>query len=327
LVLGDNTNILSPAINNLAGFRIEAGQIIAESQYALTSSITSPFPGGPVEIQNGAGLVLDLGFDANGNGNSATFKNNLVMQGTGVNGSGALIVSSGNVTFTSTTINTLLNDTTISIPDPNSSLLIDGNIGEKTISSGITKTGPGLLTLKPLTFNTTTGDYLIESGPVKVTGGDNPFGSGTNNKTGLGTTTTIADGAGLIITPSNAPNPNKPNELKLNLYNNFIVGGAGFVAPANTNAVSTKGVIEVTGASLGKTFFSNITGNLTLTNSITIDVATGSELTIDGVVDEDATGVKYNITKTGGGILRLTGSSANLLDGNIIVDGGAVEFG
>ena len=277
-------------------------QVLAGTIHVLDSNSIYT---GPVRISDLAAVVVALGFDSLGNPLVGNFVNQIGMEGSGPNGAGALVVESGTVGFTPTTPFVLYKSTTIGIPDPNSSLKLTGNITEGSVSSGITKTGTGLLTLVPTTFSSITGPNLVSSGPVEIQG-DNAFGRGD---------TTIADGAGLRINPTTAA-------LSAGLFNNFIVGGNGFIAPPNTKAISTKGVIELVPGTK-----STITGNLTLTSSITIDVETGSVLTIDGVIDENATGVAYNITKTGDGILRLTGSTANLLDGDIIVLGGAVDFG
>lgn len=279
------------------GTQVKAGTIHVLSKDSIYT--------GPVRVSDLAAIVVALGYDPLGNPIVGDFVNQIGMEGSGPTGAGALVVESGVVGFTPTTPFVLYKPTTIGIPDPNSSLKLTGNITEGSVSSGITKIGTGLLTLKPTTFSSTTGANFISAGPVEVQG-DNPFGRGD---------TTIADGAGLRINPTTAT-------LSAGLFNNFIVGGNGFVAPPNTNATSTKGVIELVPGTNA-----TVTGNLTLTSSITIDVETGSVLTIDGVVDENATGAAYNITKTGNGILRLTGTKANLLDGDIIVLGGAVDLG
>lgn len=116
--------------------------------------------------------------------------------------------------FTPATPFVLYNNTTIAIPDSDSSLTLTANITEGVVASGITKTGPGILVIKPTTFNSTTGANLIASGPMEVQG-NNAFGRGD---------TTIANGAGLIINPTTL-------SFTADLFNNFIVAGAGCIAP------------------------------------------------------------------------------------------------
>ncbi len=279
------------------GTQIKAGTIFVLNKDSLYT--------GPVRISDLAALTVDLGFDAVGTPLPGNFVNQIGLEGSGPAGAGALVVQSGLVNFTPTTPFVLYNATTIGIPDPDSSLTLTANITEGGVASGIIKTGPGILVVKPTTFNSTTGANRIASGPMEVQG-NLPFGRGD---------TTIANGAGLIINPTTT-------SLTADLFNNFIVAGSGCIAPPNTNGISTKGVIELVDGS-----FSTITGNMTLTESITIDVGTGSILTLDGVLDESATGVQYNLTKTGLGILRLTGTTPNLLDGKIIVLEGSVDLG
>ena len=279
------------------GTQIKAGTIFVLNKDSLYT--------GPVRISDLAALTVDLGFDGVGTPLPGNFVNQIGMEGAGPAGAGALVVQSGLVNFTPATPFVLYNNTTIAIPDSDSSLTLTANITEGVVASGITKTGPGILVIKPTTFNSTTGANLIASGPMEVQG-NNAFGRGD---------TTIANGAGLIINPTTL-------SFTADLFNNFIVAGAGCIAPPNTNGISTKGVIELVDGR-----FSTITGNMTLTESITIDVGTGSILTLDGVLDENAPGVQYNLTKTGLGILRLTGATPNLLDGKIIVLEGSVDLG
>lgn len=151
----------------------------------------------------------------------------------------------------------------------------------------------------------------------------------TNTWTGLGadslwstaanwdTNVAPIDGEDLIF-PQGAARLSNVNDLSGQSFHSIEIHGSGYFINGNpitlTNGISaayTSGTSEF-----------NI--NTTMTASETFDIADGGTLDFSGVITVNNFGGGYGVTKTGGGTLRYSGSSANLYNGGTVINAGTL---
>jgi len=197
-------------------------------------------------------------------------------------------------------------------------------------SGSLTKDGAGTLTLPSI--NTYSGGTTVNAGTLVLA-----VGGGSSAIRG---TVTVNSGATLKTTVTDAVGYNVGSQVsQLNLtggtFDNGGSGNEGF----RTNVSLTGGAMTSTGGgsflfttggygitSLASSTTSTISSGLLLQNSVDlpINVADGTasqDLLISGVIN----GSGSAITKTGAGTLALSG--ANLLTGNLTINGGTLETG
>lgn len=197
-------------------------------------------------------------------------------------------------------------------------------------SGNLTKAGAGTLTLPAI--NTYSGGTTVNAGTLTLAAGG---GSGA-----IRGTVTVNSGATLKTTVTDAVGYNVGSQIaQLNLTGGTFDNGGGGNQGFRTNVALTGGVMTSTGGgsflfttggygitSLASSTTSIISSGLLLQNSVDlpINVADGTaapDLLISGVVS----GSGSAITKTGAGTLALSG--ANLLTGNLTINGGTLETG
>ena len=239
---------------------------------------------GNVALLNGTNAVaLSVG----ANGESTTYSG--VLSGAGSltkAGSGALTLSGsnsygGNTTISSGTLaivgSGVLNSGSYSSPITNNGNLTFSSSGAQTLSGvisgsgSVTQAGSGNLTLRAV--NTFSGGFTLSSGTLTL-GNNSVFGSSTGTLNMNGGIVELS-GSNLLYTTAN------PTQLNAD----FTVGSA-----------ATQGTMQWA-----------ISGTSTLTANRTITV-NGGALNISGGLSDGGNG--YGFTKTGSGLLRLSGTGS-----------------
>lgn len=265
----------------------------------------------------GAGTVLISGTSANTNSGNVTVTAGTLSIDKDVAGGNAAIDDNAAVTIatgatlrfngtanqTNETIGSLAGDGTLNNQQATALALTTGGNNTSTIFSGaitdsggnlsLIKNGTGTLTLSGATANTFDGDVTINNGTL-IAAKDTALGNTTGNTSvaagaslALQGNITIATGEDLTLTASTAPN---------------------IASLANLSGINTyAGAVSLSG---------------TAAQDVKLDAATGSQLTLSGVVSNTNA---IDVFKSGGGTLVLTG--ANTYSGQTSVAAGTLVVG
>jgi len=288
---------------------------------------------GTILLGSASGTVTTLQA-ANGN---RTVGNALALTGD------VTISGSNNFTFSGTT--TLTGTATASYGVNNSvGVNFAGPIGETTPYSSFSKSGTGTMTFSGSSANTYTGTtgvnqgtlVLAKSPNVQAIGGNLVIGTGLGAANSAivqinadGQISQIAANTGAGILPG--ININTDGQLNVQSYNiattslnmsgGSVIGSGGVISLVGT--LSTTGTFvsagfQFTGVNTAK---ATVGSGIELSGQQTFQIAktlgVGPEVTISGPITGDGTVTPISLTKTGSGILALTGS--NSLTGNLTV--------
>ena len=144
-------------------------------------------------------------------------------------------------------------------------------------------------------------------------GGDNNWSTAAN----WDTNTAPTDGANLLF-PSGASQPSNVNDLSGMSFHSIEIDDKNY--SISGNAITLTNGISSTYTSGASTFGLDTT----LTATETFDVATGGTLDMSGVITVSNFGGGFGVTKTGGGTLEYSGSSANQYNGGTVINAGTL---
>jgi autotransporter-associated beta strand protein len=288
--VGASTVVLQVA-NNYSG-----NTIVAAGTLLVTNAGAIGTVAGQAQVQSGGALALQ---------NTSITNKLLVLTGTGIGNTGALVSTSGNNSWTG---NITLQGTPLSTSvaigvNGGSNLTLSGVIRDGSVSSGLNKEGAGELILNnpnpanSNNFNTYSGGTLVDQGTLSLQGNDPPNGSNGTQLGKAGGSTTVNSRATL--------------EIQVDVFGESLT--------LNGPGVNNNGALFSTQNTANAQLQNHLwTGNINLASPAGIGVNAGSRLTVTGVISGPG-----SLTKFGAGALFLP--TANTYQSSTIIDAGRVD--